>query len=113
MSYKISFLLSTLFIALFFLLGMDMMNIQYIYTDLDSKALNIAYTISKRGYITDDFIDEIESRYNVIFQEINPEEPMFGEVFDFIICRNYKPIILSQDSMTLKVKRSGVIGYYG
>ena len=48
MSYKISMILSMVFVSLFFLLGIDFINLQCAYTELDQKAIAISYEISKK-----------------------------------------------------------------
>lgn len=113
MSSKIGVLLSLVFVAMFTLLGCDMMSIQYVYSDLDAKAVMIGYHISKNGYVNDELIEAMESRYQVHFEYTNPESPMYGDVFDFVISEYYQPIIISKNKMTIRVKRSAVIGYYG
>ena len=40
MSYKVSFILSMIFVAFFMLFGGDMICLQYVYSDLDAKSVS-------------------------------------------------------------------------
>ena len=66
MSSKLGTILSSIFIVIAFLLGCDLMSIQFIYSDLDSKSINISYLISKNAtFFDDEFTNYIESKlYN-------------------------------------------------
>ena len=84
MSSKLSLIISMLFFALFFFLCIDIMTIQFYYSDLDSKSISISYDISRKG--------DIDETY--------------------IVVREYKPIIISPNPIEIKVKRTTMIGYY-
>ena len=59
MSYKIGLLLSSIFIVIFFAFGVDLLTIQFVFTDLDAKSTSISYLISKRGSLDEEFITYI------------------------------------------------------
>lgn len=113
MSSKIGTILSMVFVALFFIFGMDMICIQFIYSDLDAKSSTLSYLISKKGYLDNNLIETFEEEYNVTFTCLKNCTPLFGEVVDFVIETNYQPIIISQKALTISVRRSAVMGYYG
>jgi len=112
MSYKISLILSFIFVIIFFLFGMDLLSVQYIYTDLDSKATNISYLISKKGDLEENFIKSIEANYQISFECLKNCTPKFGDLLEFKISKPYNPIIISKETINVSVKRSTVIGYY-
>ena len=51
MSYKVSFILSMVFVVMYFLFAGDMISLQFIYSDLDAKSVTISYLISENGTI--------------------------------------------------------------
>ena len=112
MSYKIGFILSMVFVAMFFLFAGDMMSLQFIYSDLDAKSVTISYLISEQGAIDNSFVEYIENKYDVELIDIDNRNPVFGDEVTFIIAEYYKPLIMSKDEMTVSVKRTTVIGYY-
>ena len=83
------------------------------YSQLDSASISIGYIIAKSGRVDEEFLQTIEQNYNVTFLDVSPANPSYGDVVDFIIYRNYRPIIMSNDVITLKAKRTTVVGYYG
>ena len=112
MSYKIGFILSMIFVAMFFLFAGDMISLQFIYSDLDAKSVTISYLISENGVIDDEFVEYIETKYNVDFVTADNYTPLFGDEVTYIIAETYKPLVMSKDEMTISVKRTTVIGYY-
>ena len=113
MSYKLSVMLSMLFVVAFFLIGGDMICLSAAYSELDSASITIAYLIAKTGRVDNEFITYLSNTYKVNFLTISPSSPLMGDVVDFVIYRNYDPLILSNEPMVLKASRSTVIGYYG
>ena len=113
MSYKLGLILSMVFVVAFLLLGADMMCLSAAYSQLDSASISIGYLIAKSGRVDEEFLNVIETNYNVTFLDVSPSNPSYGDVVDFIIYRNYHPIIMSSDDIMLKAKRTTVVGYYG
>ncbi len=112
MSYKISFILSMVFVCMFFLFSGDMISLQFIYSDLDAKSVTISYLISDHGSLDDNFISYIEDKYSVEFVSADNYSPLFGDEVTYVIAKLYKPLIMSQDVMVVSIKRTTVIGYY-
>lgn len=112
MSSKIGTLLSFIFVAMYFVFGIDLVMLQFVYSDLDAKSVTISNLISQQLNITAEFEANIETKYSVSLTILNEEEPLFGDVIDYIISVDYDPIIISSSTMTLQVKRSTVLGYY-
>lgn len=112
MSYKISFILSMVFVVMFFLFSGDMISLQFIYSDLDAKSVTISYLISEHGGLDQPFIESIENKYNIEFVTADNYSPLFGDEVTYVIAKTYKPLMISKETMTVSVQRTTVIGYY-
>ena len=112
MSYKLSFILSMIFVVSFFLFAGDLICLQYIYSDLDAKSISISYLISAHGGLDEHFVRDIEDRYRIEFVTADNYLPLFGDEVTYVIATSYKPLIISQKKMTVSVERTTVIGYY-
>ena len=112
MSYKVSFILSMIFVAFFMLFGGDMICLQYVYSDLDAKSVTISYLISEHGGVDQKFLDGLELKYHVEFVYLDNYSPLFGDEVTYVIARTYKPLVISQDPMQVQIERTTVIGYY-
>ena len=113
MGSKIGLILSLIFVSIFFVLGGDLICLQYLYGDLDTKGVTISYLISKTGRVDDSYRLSLEEKYNVTLRYYITETPRIGDVIDFSIETTFNPIVLSNDSMTIKINRSAILGYYG
>ncbi|HNX16524.1 MAG TPA: hypothetical protein PKO28_04110 [Bacilli bacterium] len=112
MSYKIGIILSMIFVALFFAFGIDLISIQFVFSNLDAQSVAITYRISQYGTIDEHLIQEIESRYSLEFECLSYCHPQLGDILDYKISRQITPIVISKEPMTIAIKRSAVIGYY-
>ena len=112
MGSKFGTIISLIFVMMFIILGSDIMSIQFIYSDLDAKAVNISYLISKNG-VSNSMISSIEQHYQVSFLCLSNCNSEVGDVVEFQISKQYKPIVLSNEPLTLYVNRQAIIGYYG
>lgn len=113
MSYKIGLILSMVFVALFFMFGADLFTLNGVYSALDAKANNISYLISKNGYIDDEFIHYVEVTFSVAFDCPKNPSPIFGEKIIYQISTSYRPLVISNDEMTIAIKRMTIVGFYG
>lgn len=112
MSYKISFILSMTFVVMFFLFSGDMISLQFLYSDLDAKSVTISYLISDHGGLDDDFISAIENKYDIDFVSADNYSPLFGDEVTYVIAKQYRPLIMSSEYLTISIERTTVIGYY-
>lgn len=112
MSSKIGLILSMIFVTLFFAMGLDMICIQIIYNDLDSKGIAISYQISQYGTINNEIKSSIEKTYHVKFTCITNCSPRFGDVVTYQISKDYQPIIIRSEAMSISIERNAIIGYY-
>ena len=101
-----------IFVAMFFLFAGDMISLQFLYSDLDAKSVTIAYLISEQGTIDDNFVEYVETKYDVELVTIDNWTPLFGDEVTFVIAETYRPLIMSTEEMTVSIKRTTVIGYY-
>ena len=97
---------------MFFMLSLDVIFIQYFYSDLDTKSIAVGYDISHCLEIDEEFISSLEEKYNVKISNVSPQEPDFGDMVSYTLTRTYKPIIVSKDEIAIQIKRSTVCGYY-
>ncbi len=112
MSSKLGLILSMLFVAMFFAFAGDMVSLQFAYTNLDSISVTIGKLISEERTISQTFINNVESEFQVDFILLNEEEPLFGDVVNYIIASEFHPMVISKESITLSIQRSSIIGYY-
>ena len=100
-----------IFVTMFFAFGLDLICIQFIYNDLDAKSVAISYKISQYGTINMTFIHDIEDTFDCTFDVKSSWTPMFGDTVTYVISKQYKPMMISKDIMTISVERNAVIGY--
>ena len=112
MSYKLGLVLSMVFVILFFLLGIDLITIQFAFGNLDAKSTSISYRISEHGTIDDAFIQEIEEYYKVDFECERNCTPLFGEMVEYTLISNVKTLVVGKGEMTIRISRSTMIGFY-
>ncbi|MCF0107768.1 MAG: hypothetical protein HUJ59_02010 [Bacilli bacterium] len=113
MSYKIGLLLSSIFIVIFFAFGVDLLTIQFVFTDLDAKSTSISYLISKRGSLDEEFITYIEDEYNLEFVYLGNVNPAFGDVVNYTLQKSIDTIVVSKHPMQISIARQAIIGYFG
>ena len=100
-----------IFVTMFFAFGLDLICIQFIYNDLDAKSVAISYKISEYGTINDSLKQNIEETFKVDFYCTGNCAPMFGDTVTYVIAKEYRPLIIKQDIMTISIERNAVIGY--
>lgn len=112
MSSKLGLIISMVFFMMFYTLSVDVICIQYFYSDLDTKSVAIGYDISHTYEIDEEYIASLEEKYHVTISDISPLEPDFGDMVSYTLTRSYKPIIVSRNEIQIKVRRETVCGYY-
>lgn len=113
MSSKLGLILSMLFVVMFFLFGVDLICVQFLFSDLDAKSISISYLISQHGGLDSELVNQIEDTYKVDFKCLNNCYPSFGDIVDYQISTDYSPLIMSNEVMHITVYRSTAIGFYG
>ena len=113
MSSKIGTIISLIFVAMMVALSMDIMCIQYLYSNLDAKSSSISYEIAKHGMLDSSFINYLNQKYKVTFIcESNCEVNSPGTNIAYRLETSYKPIIISKQDMKLVVHRYAVLSFY-
>jgi hypothetical protein len=116
MSNKLSTIIGLFNIFIAFLFGVDLVLMQYIYTDLDSLSLQTNYEISKKGYLTEELKVDFQEKYSVKLYPIEEnnlaQSYKEGYIYGYILERDYSPIALSKSTINIKVKRFTVINIY-
>lgn len=112
MSYNTGLIISLAFVIVFFVFAVDLISLQSIYTDLDSKAIAIGYLISQNGSLDQEFIADLEEKYNVTFTCEDNCTPRFKDVVKYKLGVEYTPLIIAKKQMIIEVHRSTIIGYY-
>lgn len=112
MSYKIGLVLSMIFVALFFCFGVDLITIQFAFSNLDAQSVAISYRISHYGNIDDTIITAIENEYHITFECLENCHPQFGDEVKYRLSRQITPIVMSKEPMTIAITRSAIIGFY-
>ena len=113
MSSKLGTILSMIFVVMFLLFGLDIISIQYAYSELDSKGVIVSYNISKKCRIDNEFLLFLGKKYSVSISAPPNQSTNYGDVVEFILSSDFKPIVISNDPVPIKIKRTAVIGYYG
>lgn len=110
MGSKIGIILSLPFMFLAFLFGTDLIMVQLTYTSLDSISTVVSYRIGKTGELS----GEID-RYvrNEIQARLMPVDATYsyieGSVLPYYLEKEYKPIVLSNETLTIRIKRFAVV----
>lgn len=111
MSYKLSLLISMVFVVFFSVFAVDLLSIQNIYSLLDSKSINISYFLSRNGDVSEDSIDYIERVYKVNFELVSDDNPAFGDDIIYNLSTVYKPLVMGNE-LNIKIQRMTVVGYF-
>lgn len=112
MGSKIGVILSLLFVLQVLLFGGDLSNIQIVHSELDALATTVAQRIGYDGRVTEATVAYVESHPNTYFQCLENCAPHFGDTLVFAITRDYQPLVIQKEVLTIRVQRATVIGYY-
>ncbi|HAS56460.1 MAG TPA: hypothetical protein DEF61_03490 [Firmicutes bacterium] len=111
MGYKLGLLLSSVFMMMVLLFGGDLFCISSIHSSLDSLSLIVSYRIGIDGYISDK-TKKLVSDAGVSLIAYSSNIPRLGDVLEYSLYKEYKPLILSKNTIDISVKRSAIVGYY-
>lgn len=111
MSYKLSLIISMVFVMFFSLFAVDLIGIQNTYSLLDSKSINISYFLARNGDLSQEACMYIEQMYKVKFKCLTSSYPAFGDDIIYNISTTYKPFVLG-DEFTITIQRMTVVGYF-
>ena len=111
MSYKLSLIISMVFVLFFSFFAIDLISIQNTYSLLDSKSINISYFLARNGDVSDEAINYIERTYNVNITVLSSRYPAFGDDIIYNLSTTYKPFVMG-DSLKITIQRMTVVGYF-
>ncbi len=112
MSSKVGLILSLLFVSLFVAFGIDMINVQFAYSSLDSKCVAISYRISKHGSVDEALVNALEEEYQVEFVCTGNCQPLFGDVVTYQVSTYIDALVISKSAVKITIERTAIIGYY-
>jgi hypothetical protein len=103
-------ILSLVFVFFVFALGGDIISIQFIYSDIDSVSMTAGYMIAKDGNLT--AATKFVNDQNMTLECNETGTPLFGDTWIYFVAKEYDPLIIKNEAMTIRIERSTVIGYY-
>jgi len=112
MSYKVGLLLSMIFLVSIFVFAGELISVQIIYTNIDAVSVTAGSIIARNGEITQDVVDLVSDEASARIYSVNDAPPMFGEVFEYCIVREYDSKFLSREPLEISIVRSVIIGYF-
>lgn len=111
MSYKLSMILSMIFVVFFSLFATDLMVIQNTYSLLDSKSISISYFLSKNGDLSRSTVTYIKRTYDVDFTLVSSAHPAFGDNIIYNLSTTCKTFVVG-DELKITIQRMTVVGYF-
>lgn len=116
MSNKLGAMLGIFMMFICFLFGADLVSIQYNYTSMDALSTSISYDISRNGYLTSTLKSKYKDNYglNVYPIDTNIDDQTYeeGTNYGYILEKDYSPIVISNGTIKLRIKRFAVINIY-
>lgn len=112
MAKRIILMFSMLVATIAILLTSDLIGSQMIYNQLDSVATTVGYYISKDGGISEGVLTYVKKEVNAKIYTTLPEGTIVkaGDMYPYVLEREYTPIILLANNNKVIVSRSVVIG---
>lgn len=111
MAYKLSLMLSFLFLMFVFLTAGDLVCVSHINSGLNNLAVTIGYRIAKEGQISEQ-TETLVSDYGASIRLPYAASFRIGESVTFVLSKEYKPLIMSKNTMVISVKHVAIVGYY-
>lgn len=116
MSNKLSLLLGLIFVLFISLFGIDLILIQANYASLDALSETISFKISNYGVNSDGEINQsiinfLKEEGNVnIKSDNNSTNFVEGDLYKYILYKEYNPIFIAKKPINISVVRYAVIG---
>lgn len=111
MASKLGFILSLFFVIQIMAYAGDLASLQAIHALLDAVSITAEKEIAIQGGITPKIISMVAEDCGGKIYAITTTSPQVGEVYEFALERQFKPLVISASLMTVTIKRSAVIGY--
>lgn len=111
MGHKIASILSLIFVFQLLLMIGDVTAIQVIQSDMQALATTIVHEIALKGRIDESMEARAEAKgYNLVCLAMC--QPQFGDTLTFELQTDYAPLILSDQPLSMTVRRYAVVGVY-
>ena len=110
MGSSLGFLLSLFFSVQVVAYVGDLVSLQYVYSVMESVATTVGHMISVDGYVSPRAEQYAKEKIYAFIKPLS-KASQIGEIFEFEVLKDYKPIIISSSVMTLHIERSVMIGY--
>lgn len=110
MGSSLGFLLSLFFSVQVVAYVGDLVSLQYVYSLMESVATTVGHMISIDGYVSPRAEQYAKEKIYAFIKPLSKDSKI-GEIFEYAIYKEYKPIIISSSIMTLQIERSVMLGY--
>ena len=113
MAYKMSLMLSMVFLMFLFLTSTDLICVSQTNSNMNALAITVAYRVQKDGKITNEtfaLVDEYGC--SMTYSAPSGNYLRVGDTFKFALHKAYRPLIMSKDPMVITVTHSCVVGFY-
>ena len=119
MSNQLALILSIPFILGVLLFGTDIVLIQSIYSSLDSISTTISYKIATIGVDQEGNVDRsidnfLKTNMDAYLIKGDDTKTVYleGDLYPYILIKDYKPFVLSASVIKVRIKRYAVLGIY-
>ncbi len=110
MGSSLGFLLSLFFCVQIVAYVGDIASLQFIYSSMESVATTIGHMIAIDGGITARAEEYAKDKIYAFIQPLT-KVSQIGEIYEFVLYKEYTPIIISSSNMKLHIERSVMLGY--
>lgn len=110
MGSSLGFLLSLFFSVQVVAYVGDLVSLQYVYSILEGVATTVGHMITVEGYISPKAESYAKEKAYAFIEPLSKASKV-GEIYEFAVFKEYKPIIISSSIIRLSVERSVMIGY--
>ncbi len=114
MSNKFGTMLGIFILFICFMFGVDLVSMQYNYTNMDALSTNISYEISKNGCLSKEIINKYKNNYDIYLYPYDSDDKKYkeGESYGYVLEKDYSPIIISNSTIKLRIQRFTIINVY-
>ena len=111
MSNLFSYVLGFIFVIPIMLFGIDLTTLQTVSAGLEAYATTITLKASTGGLNNGHYLEAEAEGYQLVCL-VGCEYPQVGQTQSFVLQKAYTPLFISNDIITVTVKRTFIVGYY-
>ena len=111
MSNLFSSVLAFIFVIPVLLFGVDIMMLQTVSSGLEAYATSLVIKASSNGLKTTEITQAEQAGYRLVCL-VGCEYPQIGQTQTFVLEKTYTPLFISNEEITVAVRRSYIVGYY-